>query len=292
MRISLKAIVVAVLAVAVALPLSGCSVIAPLVKSAGESSAAATAKPAVGQCWRATDDDVENAATWYGDPAVDCSTTHQSYTVSVVTLSKSLPDTWANAKGNVRVAVDDAAWNACSAAALDTLGTLNDLTDRFAFAYYLPSETAWLGGARWARCDVSLYKVGSLLSSPRLTTLPANFQNLVISESEHPEKYTLCLDTADPATDDSDPFSSDSARYADCTADPQWRERWVKDLPGDDASPLPSDDTIAAFAQDTCGSKAEAAGQTWITYTPTDDSWAWGDRAVECWVSDEVSPTT
>lgn len=291
MKRSTAAVLAALVTIVVALPLAGCAAIAPLVKSAGESSAAANAKPTVGQCWRANDSIFDSSDTELAVPPVDCTKKHESYTVSVVALSKSLPESLADDEGDVRDSVAEAASDECVTAGYDALGTLNDLDDRFSMSFSLPTDFAWLNGARWVRCDVSLLAVGSLLSNPTLAMLPANFQDLVIDESENPQKFQVCLDTKDPVTAESDPFASLTARYADCAADPQWRERWVKNLPGDDESLPPTDETISAFGQETCGDRAEA-DQTWITYTPTDDSWALGDRGVECWVSNEAGPTT
>jgi hypothetical protein len=206
-------------------------------------------------------------------------------------LPKSLTGGEIDAKsGLVRDDIDSAAGDLCDGALSRFIRDI-PYENRLEPGYFVPTATAWSAGARWVRCDIAVIAFGSSLDNPKLAPLPARIATFVDKLTSSPQSMSLCVDTKE-ASEGSDPFDSGTARYADCTGDPQWREASESDLPGDDAAPFPSEKARNAFDQTTCGDPADAAGQFWITYEPTADSWATGDRTVECWVASGASDPT
>ncbi|WP_394770397.1 hypothetical protein [Lacisediminihabitans sp.] len=133
------------------------------------------------------------------------------------------------------------------------------------------------------RCDIALVGFGSALTAPTFLPLPADIRDLVREVTEQPLKFALCIDTGDPSGG-TDPYNGPFSTYADCTDRPQWQEASTADLPSGSAV-LPDVDSLLAFEQLRCGDAAEATGNLWFAYAPTEESWLAGDRQVECWVS-------
>lgn len=241
--------------------------------------------PVAGDCWRSDFATIDSDYTWSSGRPVDCATAHQGYTYAVTTLSKTLPRTLIDQEsGNVRDDIDTAARDSCDAASAHFLPSTALQESRVEPGYFLPSEGAWGAGARWVRCDFAIIAYGSSFADPRLEKLPAKISDFVHDAESTPQILALCVNTEE-STDASHPFNSDTATYADCGKDPQWREASEDHLPGDDTALFPSEKARNEFDQAHCGDPADAAGQVWITYEPTTDSWKTGDRTVECWVA-------
>jgi hypothetical protein len=277
------------LAVAVGLALSGvlsgCAVLVPLVTTVTGRVNGSLITPVVGDCWRTDFTTIDSDYTWSSGPAVDCATAHQSYTYAVTSLSKTLSRTLIDQKtGNVRDDIDNAAWKSCDVASTHFLPSTARQESRLEQGYFLPSEGAWANGARWVRCDFAIIAYGSSLADPRLEKLPAKISDFVHDAQSTPEIFVMCVNTEE-STQTSDPLSSDTATYADCAKNPQWREASEDYLPGDDTAAFPSEKARNEFDQSHCGDPADTAGEVWITYEPTKDSWKTGDRTLECWVA-------
>ncbi|MFM9918664.1 septum formation family protein [Lacisediminihabitans sp. H27-G8] len=271
--------------------LSGCAFL-PLVNTVAEKVNGSSVLPSVGDCWHTDFTTIDSDYTWTSGHPVDCATDHQSYTYAVPVLAKSLPRTLVDdSTGSVRDDIDSAAFESCDAASAHFLPSSTLQESRLEPGYFLPSEAAWAAGARWVRCDFAIIAYGSSFSDPRLEKLPAKISEFVRDAESRPEIFALCVNTTE-STDSSDPFSSDSATYADCAKDPQWREASEDALPGDDGAPFPSEKVRNAFDQAHCGDPADAAGVVWVTYEPTADTWKSGDRIVECWVATAPSGPT
>ncbi|MHC5795641.1 septum formation family protein [Lacisediminihabitans sp. FW035] len=276
-------------AVAVTGLLAGCAALFPLVNTVTEKVNGSLVIPVVGDCWRTDFTTIDSDYTWTSGRPVDCATAHQSYTYAVASVSKALSRTLIDpATGYVKDEIDTAAWNSCDAASPHFLPSTAVREKRLEQGYFLPSEAAWAAGARWVRCDFAIIAYGSALADPRLEKLPADIGSFEHDVQNSPEIFAMCITTSEE-TASSDPLGSETARFADCAADPQWREASEDSLPGEDSAPFPSEKVRNAFDQANCGDPADAAGQIWVTYEPTADSWKLGDRTVECWVASGTS---
>lgn len=268
--------------------LAGCSPLSPIITSIVNAANGPSLAPVVGDCWSATFDVVAGASTWVNGNPVSCSKKHQTYTYGVTKIT-GITSTWEDPKtGDMRDAVASAASTACTTVQARVLPPLTATESRLLFAYYVPSKTAWKAGARWVRCDLSVVDIGSSFIAPTLSRLPTKITDLVGEVAANPAFFAICINTNDPVAS-ADPLGSESATYADCAKNPQWREVSESNLPGAASSPFPDDSAIAAFNQANCGVSAVARNQEWTVYTPDADTWKTGDRIVECWVAAKQS---
>lgn len=276
-------------AVAITGLLAGCAALFPLVNTVTEKVNGSLVTPVVGNCWRTDFTTIDSDYTWTSGRPVDCATDHQSYTYAVTSLSKKLSRTLVDpATGYVTDEIDTAAWDSCDAASPHFLPSSAVRETRLEQGYFLPSDAAWAAGARWVRCDFAIIAYGSTLADPRLEKLPADISSFERDVQNTPEIFAMCITTSEE-TASSDPLGSETAKFADCAKNPQWSEASEDYLPGEDAAPFPSEKVRNAFDQANCGDPADAAGQVWVTYEPTVDSWKLGDRTVECWVASGAS---
>lgn len=282
MHRAFAAIVVAVIAT---IALSGCSALGAVGTSIRQVALGATLRPIDGLCWRAPDSAIARDATWSSGLPVDCSTSHTAYTFAVPPLSKSFSGSWrrAGSAEALRSDISDAALADCTREEARFLPALDTKKHRLFLSYFVPSIAAWNAGARWVRCDIALVAFGSALFAPTFLPLPTNIDELVGEVTELPLKYALCIDTGDPSGS-TDPYHGPFSTYSDCTDRPQWQEASTAELPSATLV-LPDVDSLLAFEQRWCGDAAEAEGNLWFAYAPTGESWAAGDRRVECWVS-------
>jgi hypothetical protein len=271
-------------ALTVVVVLSGCSV----VKSA-VSAVTPGEKPTTGDCWSAKPHDLFYETTWTGAP-VPCTARHDAFTYSIVDLTfYAFTGSWLEpgTSNTPRQTIADDVTRTCSFSQDYVLPNLDDDLDgklsRFAFTFHLPTVTAWEHGARWARCDVSLYAFGTTQWEPGFEKLPADIFGLSKKIESEPEKFQFCLDTDQQPTAESDPFADVQARYADCSGDPQWREVKNDYLADDPSAPYPGDEVIEEFERQTCAGTADAT-EIGISYGPTKKDWPDDVREVECWV--------
>jgi hypothetical protein len=153
----------------------------------------------------------------------------------------------------------------------------------------VPSVAQWKAGARWIRCDIGLFQVGSLFASPTLDQLPPQIDSLVQLVTSNRDAYGDCVTTTDPSGQ-TGPYDDAKAVIADCTQDYQWRYILNYTMPGDPGSAYPSPAARSAVEQTECGDAAEAAGRQWLTYVPTESQWADGRRDASCWYSRDETP--
>ncbi len=267
----------------VVLALTGCSAVDGLVRQVGGAVARA-ATPVVGECWAASVSTITDYTDWTGSDPVPCTQRHDSYTYRVHKLAGLYEASWQKpgTDGEVRSDVADDAWSTCSDGLSDFLPGIDDRDYRIYFSYFLPSLAQWKAGARWDRCDVSVITLGSRLDSPHFDPLPSRIARFVADFSANPAAYAYCVDTAEAATTDSDPFGSSTARLSDCTKHPQWHQADNDYFPQDADAPFPTSDEIDAFVARVCGPPLKD-GVVTVAYPPSEDSWATGDRLVECW---------
>jgi hypothetical protein len=276
----------------VSLVLTGCSAVDGVVKQVGGALAGST-MPKAGECWAESVSTITDYVEWTGGRPVPCTTRHDSYTYRVHKLSGMYLASWQKpgTDGELRSDVATDAWNTCLSGAdglEDFFPTLDDRDYRLYFTDFLPTLAQWKAGARWDRCDVSLITLGSPVSALRFDPLPTDIYKLIGDFEGHTDKYAYCIDTAEPATVDADPLSSKTGRVSDCTKQPQWHEATNGYFTQDDGAAFPSEDELDAFITTTCG-PPEKDGIVTVAYPPSSDSWATGDRQVECWSATEGS---
>lgn len=269
--------------------LTACSSLIPFVANMTEEANGASIVPVVGDCWNASFETIDVDSSWSKGRPVDCAMRHESYTYAVQKLSKKFTGPLIDTKtGLVRDEIDSAAGAACDTATAKFLPSLTVKETRLELGYFVPSEAAWSAGARWVRCDIAIIAFGSSFAAPELARLPAKIADFVHRAESTPRWIALCINTQE-TVNETDPFASGTATYADCEGAPQWRESSENDLPGGSSAPFPSDADRIAFGKEVCGNAADAAGQVWVTYEPTKETWLTGDRTVECWIAAEAS---
>jgi hypothetical protein len=275
----------AALLAAVALALSGCSIVGALIHPA----TSATAKPTAGDCWRSTSTTAAQSATWTSSGSVACSSPHQLVTYALATI-RSSASTWKDDSGALDVSVANAAFRACNEKLADLLEVPDN--SRLLSYFFVPSEALWRSGARWVRCDIGVFKTGSLFSDPKLADLPA-LGTIVKEAQTTPDVLATCVTTTDPSGD-TGPYDDPEATVADCAETYQWRLDSTFHLQGGgaDGTAYPDDDALDAATQAHCGESAEADGEAWTSYVPTKKNWDNGDSLAECWLLKDSAPVT
>jgi hypothetical protein len=259
-----------------AIAATGCSA----VQTIGSHLTGQTEMPKAGDCWRVTYANAAQSEDWEGAGAVACTTSHESYTYAVTTLTKTFTGSWLDSKGNVRTDVDDAAFNACLAEQKALLPGVTPKEALFYPTYYVPSTAQWNSGARWVRCDMTEIKVGSEVAKPKLTTLPARFADLISELKANPAKFALC---------ENDVFNNgpDGAQtsYADCTKPNDWTFVVRLTLPGSATAPYPGTAALQTLGTQKCNAAVKAvAGHDLVAKAPSETDWVDNDvRTVDCW---------
>jgi hypothetical protein len=278
----------AALALALTVSLSGCATTfgtslahtkAPA--KTGLVGKAAHNAPKVGSCWRGADQHGVPQLDWdlEDDSApVNCSRPHQLYTGAVLPL----PSTTSNiesSQGQINAYVYDPAQQACSNYIQKNLGGPDDQNGRFEFKVYLPSEADWAAGARWVRCDLTVFKVGSPVADPELENLPsfATLKHQIQSDSH---QFDLCTNVPG-GTVAAGPRAA-GAVFASCSGDPQWTFfHYFGDGATDPSYPTPAEFKAQFEAQ--CAPFGAASGAHAVPWYPTPKEWADGTHGFECW---------
>ena len=263
-----------------AIALTGCTT----PRAATDEHVSPSSDPAVGACWAASVATIQGDSTWGSGSSIPCTERHDLYTYAVPTLDGEFAGDMYDSDDYLKQDIVDASWSACAAEQAKQFPSLADHELRVAFSYFLPSESAWKAGDRWVRCDLSLLTIGTLFSKPHYDALPANASTFLTGLVQATAHYQLCITTTEAVTDDSDPLNAKSARYADCGANPQWQVGAVKTYPQGADVPFPGTDVMDKFVNDRCGQ--EEGGIVIVYYEPDADSWANGDRIVDCWRAD------
>jgi hypothetical protein len=261
----------------VALIASGCSAI----ENATGHLTGLTATPRVGDCWRVTYDNAQKSEDWEGTGAVPCTTTHETYTYAVGTITQKFTGSWLDGKGNPRADVDNAAFRVCRAEQARVLPHLTPNEALLYPTYYIPSASQWNAGARWVRCDLTEIRVGSLFASPDLTPLPTRFADLVAALDANPKKFALCED--DPANNGPD---GDQTTYASCTRPSDWTLVFTKSVPGAIGSAFPGTTALKALGDAECVTVYSKNDHVATAVYPSATTWTkYNDRALDCWLN-------
>jgi Septum formation len=263
--------------VVIAIVASGCSGIQNLAQGLIDHSA----RPAVGECWRATFEQTQKTEDWEGSPAISCGKAHQSYTFAMTKLAKKFTyRSWLTSGGNIRSDVDQSAYEACRARQRAELPGVTTKEALLAPTYYLPSTALWAAGQRWVRCDITLIKVGSTVAEPKLADLPA-FAELVSTLKTNPVKYALCED--DPASNGPDGAQT---TYADCTGPADLTFLAELAMAGADGAPYPGLAALTKIGATQCAALKVPAGHVVVAEPPLKSDWTkYDDRSLDCWVN-------
>ena len=280
-RLALAAAASVVLACA----LSGCGALGTFLPH----TLSASAKPSVGDCWTGTVKTADQAAAWTAGGAVPCAAKHQLITYAVVAV-KSSAHSWRTSDGNLDEKIATAANRSCDAKFWKTFPEAQD-GGRLTRYFFVAPESQWKKGARWVRCDVGVYKTGSLVENPEFASVPANVAALQKQLESTPDLFANCVTTTDPSGA-TGPFDDPDAVIADCTQDYQWRFQSSFIIPETTDGAYPSDDAFNTVDQSKCGDAADADGSDWVVYVPTKPQWAAGDRGGSCWFLGGTKPQT
>lgn len=234
--------------------------------------------PTVGSCWPAPADHSSLQPDWNvsqdGGP-VKCSKPHQLYTAAVVALPGSVPrDEYS--QGQFNQDVYTAGEQACVDFIKKNIGTPDDQNGRFEYKSYLPVKKDWAAGARWVRCDLIVFKLGSSIDAPDLENLPS-YATLKGQFAAH--DFDLCTNVAG-GTVAKGPRAA-GAVFASCD-----NAQWTYFHYFSDNNPNPSYPTPAQFKaefQALCTQFGTASGAHVVPWYPSRQDWADGDQGFECW---------
>src|SRR4051812_12392704 len=165
-------LVLAALSVGVLSVLSGCAGIGSFLPHTLNASV----KPVVGDCWTSTVKTAGQAAAWTAGGAVPCTAKHQLLTYAVVSV-KSSKSTWRTGDGNLDEGIATAANRSCDAKFWKTFPETPDNGRLLRYFFVAPNDQ-WKKGARWVRCDIGIFKTGSLAEAPVFAALPSSVVTL------------------------------------------------------------------------------------------------------------------
>jgi Septum formation len=256
----------------------------PLHSSAGASPVDA-GKPSAGQCWRATYDGAIQYADWNpvdnGGP-VSCSKTHQLYTFAVLPLALQHSGEEFNSSDVLVSAISSDADATCQNYLDERVGRVDNQNGRFQLKAFVPLRAEWQKGARWVRCDLNVFKIGSRLSDPTLEDLPS-FATVKGELTSDPGQFDLCSSVAGGTVVDGP--RATGAVFASCTGNPQWQMLRYAHMPGAaSGAAYPTPAAWASAFQELCAPLA-GAGQVAVPIYPTKTQWAGGTYAFECWAA-------
>jgi hypothetical protein len=241
------------------------------------------AAPEVGDCWVTNFSDLTEWASWEGDGPVNCQDNHQSYTFFVGKFGHDAEQAYDLDPATSALA--DTASGECLTA-LESEFDWTPKEQRLSFYFFVPTAEEWGKGDRRFRCDVAVTAIGSDFYHREVADL-ADISDLKHDVQSNSLSYQLCL-TGNGAG----PYDG-KAIVADCAADYDWRFgghiAWTA---GPKDEPYPSGDSLHSYAMNECPSLGLAQGETVFPYTPSPESWAAGDRSIECWFSTVQTPSS
>ena len=225
-----------------------------------------TKAPEVGACRMLTPEDIQQTSN---DTApVGCDTKHTAETFAVGDFPEDVAGD----------AIDDPALGAhvfdqCEKEFRRFLGGDESQVMRstVTWAWFRPSQDAWVAGARWWRCDV----VGGGEESTSLVTLPRTAKDLLLGEPE--DRWEVCVDG---------PTVADSVKIP-CSEEHTWRAVTTIVL-GEEDEEYPGDRVVAVRTRDFCSDSVGA----WMNYPVDYDygftwfheaEWKAGNRRSICW---------
>jgi hypothetical protein len=222
--------------------------VTPSASAAPEQEARLVPGPAVGDCHRLTYKD--GLAQTDTRPTVDCADAHNTLTVAVVNVDEDTE--WSD--GN---AVWDKVGARCYRALDKTLGRTARARERSAYLviYFIPTAQERADGARWVRCDASLWGRGALRPLP--DTSPLLEQPLT-------DQTDRCLTGK--------PFN-----VIVCAHKHVYRASGLARMP---FQAYPSQRQVQAFAERKCPSRVSSAD--WRYTFPMATEWKAGRRYLAC----------
>jgi Septum formation len=264
-------------ATAVLMSLAGCSLLP------GTSSAQAT--PTVGQCWDASTAQASAWADWEGKSAANCSATHTLYTYGVGEVKGVSSNSWGTSSSPTTLSntIATKAADSCTASYKKFLPSLNWKQQLISTYFFVPSETQWKSGARWVRCDVGVFSVGTTLAQETFQSLPAQISDFTSAVKTDPKRYELCLNSNAPVSQ-AGPFDDPSAVLADCRQSPVWTLTSHGSFTQPKGAAYPSTAAVNARVSEVCAKDAIGPDQVVAAYPPTASEWAADDRSIDCWV--------
>ena len=275
----------AAILVSLSLLLSGCFAIAgPVAIQAavnGKANVAKKGTPHKGDCWQATFKDVDGYANWDDQPPVNCSAPHQLYTFGVPTLEAAHKGKLFDPKGFVYQKIEDDAYLTCDSAENTVLSRVGPDVVRIYFLDILPEETQWDAGARWVRCDVGVFAVGSSVAHPTFESLPAS-ETLYDSLRDGPGQFDFCVN--DPGGVGKDGPKGSNAVYADCRDAPEWTLKAYQYITTGADNTYPNSTQMQAQYAISCQHAFADATHPTYAYYPSKSDWDGGDQELECWV--------
>ena len=284
---TLRARIMLAVATSVALvtALSGCTALGSFIPH----TTSASAKPAVGDCWTSTVEAAAKAAAWTAGGAVACASRHQLSTYAVATV-KSSAATWQTSDGDLDNEIASDASEACNKKFRGEF-TGAPLGSRLTVFFFVAPEDQWKKGARWVRCDVAVFKTGSLYTRPDFASLPPDISTLQKQLESTPDLFADCVTTTDPSGQ-TGPLDDPDAVVADCTQHYQWRFESAFTIPSQTGDPYPDDDALTQVTQSECGDAADEDGSDWVAYVPSRGDWVSGNRSGTCWFYADTIPET
>jgi hypothetical protein len=233
--------------------------------------------PVAGTCWVVTYAQYQqlqggDLASCNGDP-------HQAITYSVVTLDENFANGGVDSNGNPTAAVQEAAASACKQQQDGAFPGLPN-TGLLLPNLYLPSAADWKAGNRSIQCTIAEIKYGSEVSAPELADLPSSVAAIQEQLQTTPKKFDLCEN--DPQLNGPD---GAHATYADCTGTPDWSMVAAMTMDGAEGAPYPGAATLTAEGKKQCAAIDAPKGHDVYAETPTANTWAEGNRELDCWVN-------
>jgi Septum formation len=285
-----KLVASAAILVSISLLLSGCFAIAgPVVIQAavnGKASVATAGKPHKGDCWQATFKDVDGYANWDGPPPVSCTEPHQLYTFGVPTLENPHKGKLFDKNGFEFQAIDNDAFFTCENAENTVLSRVSPDVVRIYFLDILPDESQWDAGARWVRCDVGVFAVGSSVAHPAFESLPSS-ETLYDSLRDGPDQFDFCVN--DPGGLGKDGPKGSNAIYADCRYSPEWKLQAYQYITTGADNTYPNEAQMKAQYAISCQHAFADAKHLTYAYYPSRSDWDGGDQELECWLGQAES---
>ena len=252
----------------------------PSPTASATEAKAEPADPEVGDCWTTDDYNWGIWESWRGDAAVDCEEDHESYTYAVLDLLGDFDEIY-RSNGFAIAEPAQLAFDSCYAELDELMGSPLGDYSRMISKSYLPSKSEWKEGARWVRCDLLVYEVGSSLWEQVFAELPDDESTLIDARDDDADYFDFCLDTDEGFTGFG-PYFSDTAVYSYCSWDPMWRLIGSDTMPGEYNADYPGDDAIEQYAMNGCFAGTDP--QLWgYAHYPDYNSWFTGDRAITCW---------
>lgn len=231
-----------------------------------------------GDCWEATYRNMAEWSNWEGDGPVPCDERHQSYTYLSTAFDGDVSTPY-DADG-MTVELQDATSDQCDRA-FDDQFDWGDKAPLIGVYFFVPTQEEWDAGNHTIRCDIGLLAIGSDYLQPKLEDLPDTMADLASDIKENPEAYGLCV-----IGNGAGPYESRQTELVNCgDGDYYWRYGGTVDYPAGASIPFPDDKTLNDYANDECPSLGIESGESVLSYNPSADSWAAGDRTIQCWFS-------